>query len=369
MNNGVNNSELTIEPIQNEQPAAQASAPTVVAQPAPVKQTQTIPIQTNDLGTNVKIAPVQPMYDESGKIIQQQNESTPAQPGPTPPPVITQPTTPPPGEPPQIQIKKTDTETTKEEIKIEETPVKAKKRINLTPFLLIIIVALIGELIYINNDKTNVINELKHQNIVINTDDQKEDLDKNSTIIQDLYSKVVTTVKEDLANQNLDDEMRRYLAFRQINTNMFYDSNCNLFDQNKIFNYTCNQKSFKPNAFKEEALQLEIKKLFGENSKIENGNIQLGRQCIGGYEYIAERGEYVEGQCIENNAVTINVKKNIVATYRINDEIFIEEETKYISGNKGDIPSTLKDGIYTYRFKLDTNLNYAYISKEFRTKY
>ena len=187
--------------------------------------------------------------------------------------------------------------------------------------------------------------------------------------IQDLYSKVVTTVKEDLANQNLDDEMRRYLAFRQINTNMFYDSNCNLFDQNKIFNYTCNQKSFKPNAFKEEALQLEIKKLFGENSKIENGNIQLGRQCIGGYEYIAERGEYVEGQCIENNAVTINVKKNIVATYRINDEIFIEEETKYISGNKGDIPSTLKDSIYTYRFKLDTNLNYAYISKEFRTKY
>lgn len=367
MNNGVNNSELKIEPVKEQQPVA-APQPTVApaaltASTAPVQQTESV---QQSLGSNVKIAPVQPMYDESGQLIkQQQPTKTPAVPTPTPPPVLQQPTKIQPGKPPQIQIKDTNEESKSE----EKEPIKQSKRISLTPLFLIIIIGLIGGIIYINNDKTSIINEIKNQNIVINTQDKRVDIDKNSTLIQDLYTKVSTTVREDIANPNLDDEMKRYLAYRQINSNMIYESNCNLFNQNKIYNYTCNQKEFIPNAFKEETLQLELKKIFGENSKIENGNIQLGRQCIGGYEYIAERGEYVQGQCIENNAITISVKKTITSAYRINDEIYIEEETKYISGNKGDIPDILKDGIYTYTFKLDTNLNYAYINKEYRTKY
>lgn len=395
MNNGVNNSELSIEPVvepvaqqvttqvpvvepvqpEQAQPTVAPAQPVQSTQPpvAPTEQptVQEVPEQTQSLGSNVKIAPAQPMYDENDNVI--------AQPEPTPPPrpAITQPTPPVPGEPPQIQIKQeeptTQPEVTEPTPQQEQTPVVEqvvpKRRLSLTPLFLIIIVALIGYMIYTKNDSANELNELKYQNIVTNTNGDKVELDKKSTLIQDLYTKVATTVREDIANPNLDDEMKRYLAYRQINSNKIYESQCNLFDQNKIYSYKCDDKEFKPNAFKEETLDLEIKKIFGENSEVEKGNIQLGRQCIGGYEYIAERGEYVQGQCLENSAVTISVKKEIISAYRINDEIVIEEETKYISGNKGDIPSILKDGIYIYTFKLDTNLNYAYISKDYRTKY
>lgn len=364
MNNGVNNSELKIEPVQSEQPKENIQPTEPKSEPAQPKAEE-----QQSLGSNVKIAPVQPMYDENGKVIQQPEPVAPKKAPEPPRPEITQPTPTVPGEPPQIQIKEEE----KKELQAVESQAaeqpKPKKKLSMTPLFLIIIVALIGGIIYINNDKESTIKQLKNQNIVIDTNDEKIQLDKNSTLVQDLYNKVVTTVKEDWANPNLDDEMKRYLAFRQLNSNMFYDSHCNLFDQNKIYNYTCDDKDFKPKAFKEEMLKLELKKMFGENSQIETGNIQLGRQCIGGYEYIPERGEYVQGKCIENLAITINVKKEIVEAYRINDEVYIVEETKYISGNKGDIPETLKDGLYTHTFKLDTNLNYAYISKTYKPKY
>lgn len=349
MNNGVNNSELKIEPVDNTQTIQPVETP----QP-----------EQPSLGSNVKIAPAQSMYDENGKVIEQPTPEAPApkKEEPTPRPEIEQPTPTPPGEPPQIQIKETKEETP------QEQP-KKKKGLSLTPLFLIIIVALIGGIIYVKNDNESTIEKLKYEKIVIDTNEEKVELDKNSTLVQDLYQKVATTIKEDMANPNLDDEMRRYLAYRQIKSNMIYESHCDLFDQNKIYNYTCDNKSFTPQAFKEETLQLELKKLFGENTRIENGNIQLGRHCLGGYEYIKERGEYVQGQCIENNAITIDVKKVITNAYRINDEIYIEEDTRYISGNKGDVPEILKDGIYTYTFKLDTNLNYAYINKSYRTKY
>lgn len=392
MNNGVNNSELSIEPVvepvqpeQTTAPQTAEPAPVEIApaapQPQPTIQPETVPavpqpqptIQPEvatpqpqpepeqSLGSNVKVAPVQPMYDENDNVI--------AQPEPTPRPEIVQPTPPVPGEPPQVQIKEETTTETAETKPEEVQPVAKKRRLSLSPLFLLIIVALIGYIVYTRNDAINLVNQYKYNNIITNTNGEKVELDKKSTLVQDLYTKVATTVKEDLANPNLDDEMKRYLAFRQINSNMIYESQCNLFNQNKIYNYTCDDKSFKPNAFKEETLDLELKKIFGEKSEIEKGNIQLGRQCIGGYEYIPERGEYVQGQCLENNAITINYKKEIVNAYRINDEIVIEEETKYISGNKGDIPDILKDGIYIYTFKLDTNLNYAYISKGYRTKY
>ena len=394
MNNGVNNSEVTIEAVNNTttpttqpapQPVTTPAAPTPVATPQPVETTATPqpeptpqPTETqpttpaqpeekkeeNSLGSNVKIAPVQPMYDENGKVIEQPEEKKPEPPRPE----IVQPTPTPPGEPPQIQIKEEEPKQEEQKQETQEES-KPKRRLSLSPLFLIIIIGLIGALVYVNNDKTNTINQLKYENIVIDTNNQKVELDKNSTIVQDLYNNVATTVKEDIANPNLDDEMKRYLAYRQITANKMYESHCNLFDQNKIYNYTCDNKTFKPRTFKEETLQVEIKKMFGENSRVEMGNIQLGRHCIGGFEYIPERGEFVEGQCLENTAVTIDVKKEITAAYRINDEIYIEEETRYISGNKGDIPEILKDGIYTYTFKLDTNLNYAYINKSYRTKY
>ena len=356
MNNGVNNSELKIEPV--EQP--QTATPTSQVEP-PKEQEQ------QDLGANVKIAPVQPMYDENDKVIAQP-EPQPAPQPEAPRPTIVQPTPTPPGEPPQIQIKQKPEEVN-EEVKEEPVVEKPKRRFSLTPLFLIIIVGLIIGMLYIYNDKESVIQQMSYQNMLTSTNDQEIELDKDSTIIQDLYNKVATTVKEDLANPNLDDEMKRYLAYRQINSNKIYESNCNLFDRNKMYYYTCDMKKDKPNAFKEETLQLELKKLFGENSKIENGNIQLGMQCIGGYEYIAERGEYVQGKCLENGSVTITANKNIIKATKMNDEITIQEETNYISEKKEQIPEILKDGIYVYKFKLDTNYNYVYISKEYKTKY
>ena len=399
MNNGVNNSNISIEPIATDQqgqpvinptpvptvqqgqpviqpasaPTVQQEQPVIVQTPAPVQiqpqpeiqpQKQEVEAkpanETPSLGDNVKIAPVQPMYDENGQVIETKPETKPK-------PIVTQPTPTPPGEPPQIQVK-VEPEPQNNEAK-EETPIKQKKGLRLTPLYIIIIIVLIGALIYTYNDKGRIIEELEYNNIVIDTNGKEVELDINSTIVQDLYNKVATTVREDIANPNLDDEMRRYLAYRQINPNKIYGSNCNLFNQNKIYNYTCDEKSFKPTAFKEEILQLEIKKLFGENTKVEQGNIQLGRHCIGGYEYIPERGEYVEGKCITNNAITIKANKNIIKATRVDNDIYIQEEVNYISENKGDIPETLKDGIYTYRFKLDTNFNYAYINKSYRTKY
>ncbi len=348
MNNGVNNSELKIEP---------------------VVQANNTPNTTNDqnLGANVKIAPVQPMYDENDKVIPQPAPA-PAPAPEAPRPTVVQPTPTPPGEPPQIQIKQKPEEV-KEEVKEETIVEKPKRRLSLTPLFLIIIVGLIVGIIYIYNDKESIIQQITYQNMITSTNDQEIELDINSTIVQDLYNKVATTVKEDLANPNLDDEMKRYLAYRQINSNKIYESNCNLFDVNKIYYYTCDMQKDKPNAFNEETLDLELKKLFGENTVIEKGNIQLGRQCIGGYEYIAERGEYVQGKCLENGAVTIKANKNIVKATKYNDEITIEEETNYISEKKEQVPEILKDGIYVHKFKLDTNYNYVYISKGYKTKY
>ena len=40
-----------------------------------------------------------------------------------------------------------------------------------------------------------------------------------------------------------------------------------------------------------------IKKLYGENTSIPFTNIQLGNTCIGGYQYIPSRGEFVQGLC------------------------------------------------------------------------
>ena len=41
-----------------------------------------------------------------------------------------------------------------------------------------------------------------------------------------------------------------------------------------------------------------IDSIVGENTNIAFANVRLGdHSCIGGYEYIKERGEFVEGKC------------------------------------------------------------------------
>ena len=191
-------------------------------------------------------------------------------------------------------------------------------------------------------------------------------LDIDSTIVKDLYSKVKTNIKEDMASNELNDGMKLYLAYRQIPKSKIYESNCNLFNNTSMNLLTCEKNdNFVPNAFKEEDLKLELVKLFGENTQIENGNIQLGNSCVGGYQYIAERGEYVEGNCLSDTTTLYNVEKKLISATVTNDIITLKEKVRYYGTESIDI-DRLKNGIYVYKFKLDKNYNYIYVSKQLK---
>ncbi len=238
---------------------------------------------------------------------------------------------------------------------------KQKKSHGKTFLIIILFLIIIGLGFYIYTDYQKDL-ATKCSPLVQNTK-EKKNLDLNSTIVQDLYNKVKTTVREDVASNELNDKMKLYLAFRQIPESKIYDSNCNLFDNAIMQSVTCEKSlEFSPRAFKEETLKLELKKLFGEDTNIENANIQLGNSCFGGYQYIAERGEYVEGYCKEVNTTLYNVDKKLIEATVFNDTITLKEKVRYYS-SEGINTERLKNGTYVYTFKLDNNYNYAYISK------
>ncbi len=250
---------------------------------------------------------------------------------------------------------------------IESTPqvIIKSKGTGFAIFLLLILGGLCFLTYYFYNKNIMQLNSLKENCTPVSTSGEEKELNINSTIIQDLYNKVKTNIKEDLANNSLDDSMKLYLAYRQIPTNNIYKSNCNYFDDTKMYPYTCEETiEFSPVAFKEETLQIELKKLFGETTNIKNGNIQLSYDCIGGFEYIEGRGEYVSGKCATPSTTVYSVNKELKKATSKETIIKLYEEVKYhgIQGNK--VPDNLKNGTYIYTFKLDTNYNYVYISKE-----
>ena len=226
--------------------------------------------------------------------------------------------------------------------------------------LLLLIIGGLGYYIYTDYQK-----DLKNKCSPLVTEDNKQNnLKLDSTIVQDLYQKVKTNINEDIASNTLDDSMKLYLAFRQIPSYEQYSSNCNLFNSGSMQYITCDGSAgFVPRAFKEAILQREIKKLFGEDADIPNNNIQLGSSCFGGYQYIAERGEYVEGQC--NNTINslYKVDKKLISAYAYNDTVVLKEKVRYYGAEDVNI-DRLKNGVYVYTFKLDNNYNYIYVSKE-----
>ena len=195
-------------------------------------------------------------------------------------------------------------------------------------------------------------------------------LDLNSTIVTELYSKVQTTIREDIANPNFDDTMKLYLAYRQIKEKDKYDSNCNLFNNNLMEPYTCEVSTkFVPKAFKEETLKHEIKKMYGEETNIELKNIQLGKSCVVGYQYIKERGEFVEGYCNQKTATSFKVTKKLLEATSTKNTIILKEDVKYHENEKMNLPEYLKSGTYIYTFRLDMNYNYVLVSKTYENKY
>ena len=243
---------------------------------------------------------------------------------------------------------------------------KEKKPKNkLARFFFFIIILLIGGIVgfwYYHQQQMALMN---YKCTPVSTSGETKELDLDSTIVKDLYGKVATTIREDLGSVELNDELKIYLAYRQIATSDLYESNCNKFSTTSMEPFKCEvTASFVPKAFKADTLQVELKKLFGEDTNISNQNVQLGSTCIGGYQYIPERNEYVQGQCGSTGATLYRVEKELIGATSTESTIVLTEKVKYYGNDSLDLPNKLVSGTYKYTFRLDMNYNYIYISKE-----
>lgn len=253
----------------------------------------------------------------------------------------------------------------------ENSNVIQKKKNNLIPIIcLLLIIIMVLYIISSSNMHKKQIAQLKFNCTPINSSSEDKELNLNSTVVQDLYNKVLTSIREDYITVELNDEMKLYLAFRQIPVQEFYESNCNLFNSTKMEPYTCEMSSeFIPKAFKISTIEREIKKLYGEITSVPLKNIQLKNYCIGGYQYIPERGEYVEGLCKEIYSIPFKAEKKLVSAISNQNTITLKEEVVYKQGKDLSLPKHLKSGYYIYTFRLDMNYNYVLISKKYESKY
>jgi hypothetical protein len=245
-------------------------------------------------------------------------------------------------------------------------PKKEKKKSNITPILLLIILLLGGYIVYSSKSHKNQIENLTYNCTPITASEEPIKLDLDSTLVKDLYSKVYTNIREDIAQPKFNNEMKLYLAYRQVLESDKYDSNCNLFSATKMEPYTCEVSlNFTPKAFKEETLVQEIKKLYGEDTNLQLDNIQLGTFCIGGYQYIPSRGEFVQGYCSQSSDTPYKVTKTLTEATSTRNTIVLTEVVKYHESEKLSLPSYLKSGTYYYTFRLDLNYNYVLVSKTY----
>lgn len=260
---------------------------------------------------------------------------------------------------PQVQRPITNTPQVPNDKKVVKKKKSHKKGIFI--FLLLLIIAGMGYYIY-----TDYIKDMKNKcSPLVTGKNNQNALDLDSTIVQDLYQKVRTNINEDIASTDMNDTMMLYLAYRQIPKHEIYESNCNLFNNSSMQGIKCNSNNgVIPYAFKEETLQREVKKLFGEETNIENKNIQLSNSCFGGFQYIKERGEYVGGTCTSSIPTIYKADKKLIEAYAYNDTIVLKEKVRYYGSQAVDI-DRLKDGVYVYTFKLDNNYNYVYFNKTF----
>ena len=255
-----------------------------------------------------------------------------------------------------------------EPILTEEQP---KKKKSTGPFLiLLLIVALGGFAFYTKSSSDKAIDELYYKCSPVNQTKEEIELDINSTLVQSLYSKVYTSINEDYAQPEWNDTMKLYLAYRQLSPHQMYESNCNLFKPGRMEPYICEESTlFIPKAFTTDTLRLEWKKLYGEETPMPLQNIKLQDDCIGGFEYIEERDEYVQGYCKQNRAHAFRVKKEIKKAVSSGNTIILTEKVDYSGNEKMTLPDFLKSGKYIYTFRLDMNYNYIFISKEYQGKY
>ena len=347
MNNGVNENQNTLAPMEGVKIAP--------ASDMPVNASNGNNTQVVNAKPQEQPVLIQPTQQIPQIVLPQEKKSDELRPMTTPQPVLTQPT---PVVTPQPVIQTPPP--------IEQN---TKKKRSLTPILLLVILVLAFLLIYTHNNNQKVIANIKYNCTPI-TSKEETKLDLNSTLVKDLYSKVQTNIREDIANPEFNDTMQLYLAYRQIKEIDKYDSNCNQFSNTKMEPFTCEETTkFMPKAFKEETLIQEIKKLYGEETNIPLKNIQLGSSCVVGYQYIEERKEFVEGYCKQNVATSYKVTKELKSATSTRNTIVLKEEVKYHENEKLKLPEYLKSGIYTYTFRLDMNYNYVLVDRTYKSKY
>ena len=246
-----------------------------------------------------------------------------------------------------------------------------KKRKNiLLPLLFLIIIGLGGYIYYMNKNYINQINQLNYNCTPITSTKKEVELDVDSVLVKGLYKKVETNIREDLAQPEFNDNMKIYLAYRQILEKDKYDTNCQGFSLNAMEPYTCDvSNDFVPKGFHENTLIQKIKELYGEKTEIELANVQLGKVCLVGYQYIPARKEFVQGFCNQQNATSLRATKNLTKAISTGNTIILTEEVKYHENEGVSVPASLKSGIYYYTFRLDMNYNYVLVSKTYESKY
>ena len=106
-----------------------------------------------------------------------------------------------------------------------------------TPLLLIVILLLAGACFYWYKTDASRRDYYENHYSPINSGDTIE-LELDSPLVTQLYTMVRTTATEDFGNPNFDNNLKRYLAYRNLSHNSFYESNCNLFD-NSMVNFAC----------------------------------------------------------------------------------------------------------------------------------
>lgn len=346
-NNGVNNTNQTV--------------PTgVIANNQPVVSPQTSPItQQSNQPTIVSVESIVPNANELKAqtpqvVVQQQPQIVaPTTPTITKQVINNEPVLTPMTDPPQQIVR----------------PVEARKS-KLTPILLIVVLLLVGYIIYTTKTNQTQINNLIYKCSPVNASKETKELDKNSALVQRLYKIVETNIREDVSQTEFNDVYKAYLVLRQMGKSSFYDSNCNMFSDSAMEPYKCEGiQNFHPKAFSEEDYILKWKELFGENTKPYLGSIKLRNECIGGYQYIEGRHEFVEGYCDKQSATTYKVNKSIKSATSTRNTIIITEEVRYKENEGMTLPDYLKNGYYIYTFRLDINYNYVLVSKEYQSKY
>lgn len=248
-------------------------------------------------------------------------------------------------------------------------PVETKKS-KLTPILLVLVLVLIAYIVYSTKTNQAQINNLIYKCSPVTTAKEPKELDPNSALVQRLYNIVKTNIREDVAQTEYNDSYRAYLVLRQMGKSSFYDSNCNMFSDSAMEPFKCDGiQNFHPKAFSEEDYVLKWKEIFGENTKPYLGSIKLKNECIGGYQYIEGRHEFVEGYCDKQSATTYKVNKSIKSVISTRNTIIITEDVRYRENEGMTLPDYLKNGYYIYTFRLDINYNYVLVNKEYQSKY